>query len=882
MSSFRIPLLLLLFTLAAGFASAQTKRVPRVRIREAPDVTVVSSDNAPVDLTETTEAVNAPPRQKGAAAKATVAASSKPSTGSAFFEESEPGVFRFDPSEDCLGGWNYDTEMAWHQEALDGAAGLRFERNYLEQWDELVLSAKFPKPVGIIRSVCEDGAAWGAGRIFAAWVFVPSNAGAHPSIQMVARHPVWGWFINEPTRPLLPGKWTRVYWTLDQESPGWRSLESMVEWNDTIRMNLDQVGLRIYSNAASTCDIRVADMRIEGVDRPLPKLEALNVKSRTARPSRGKRFELGFDLSRSYANPFDPDMVSVDVDFFWHGPAEDARDNGGRQQSVSERPARKTISMPAFYFQDFLRSRLPHGGEELCLPRGKAFWMARFTPREAGVHSFVIRAKDVHGDETKTAPVFFTVEDAPFKGYIRVDPNDPRYLSFENGDFFYPVGMVVRSPGDTRVLYPYEFEPPQTEGTYSYDTYFGGMAKSGMNFARVWMSSWWTALEWSKGYRKDFQGLGQYSLMNAWRQDYVIDLAEQMGIYLDLTLHNHGQLSVRVDTEWSDNPHNVRQGGPLENAPDYWSNETAKKHVKKRLRYVVGRWGHSPAIAWFVLFNEVNLVEGYNSEQIGAWHKEMATYLKEINPYQHLVSTHVTNGNFDSSVGGLEEIDIKQSNGYNSNQIESSLRLLSQMGGYNLPAYINEFGTASNRLTLRHNLHSGLWVSTVLPFLGPSLYWYWPHVHYSDEYYQYEALLAFNKGEDYRGLGMSKTDSARTNKGELGVLGQQSQTNAYLWIYERQIYERDKSRENLEPDEKFATHKDVELTVDNLMPGVYRIEFWDTWRNRNRPVSIVEHRHEEGDLKVAVPAFERDLACKVKQVLADYNGLDERIPERPE
>ena len=37
-----------------------------------------------------------------------------------------------------------------------------------------------------------------------------------------------------------------------------------------------------------------------------------------------------------------------------------------------------------------------------------------------------------------------------FKGFVRADPSDSRYLSFTNGAFYYPVVIIVRSPGDDR------------------------------------------------------------------------------------------------------------------------------------------------------------------------------------------------------------------------------------------------------------------------------------------------------------------------------------------------------------------------------------------------------------------------------------------------
>ncbi|MFP4380784.1 MAG: hypothetical protein ACLFUS_09810 [Candidatus Sumerlaeia bacterium] len=780
-------------------------------------------------------------------------------------KEKSEGTYRFSLEGDCLGGWQYDSHVARHQSDLAAFdEKMRVEVNPLDKKKNMIVLADFPKPAGIVRQICQEREAWQKGRIFSMQVFVPYSAGMYPSAQLVAHHPVWGWFRKEPTRPLQPGRWTRVFWMLHEEAGGWESMESKIVWNDTIRKNLDQIGVRFYSDGESPTQIRLADMMLDETDAPLPELKISDVWPRTTEPKRGKRFEIAFDLSRDYENPFDPDSIKVDVDFYFHGPGKEIP--LAYAAELAAEPIQTSYNMPAFYYQDFIRRQLPDGKQEVIEPRGEACWMARFTPVEAGLYSYRIRVVDEYGDSVETEPLPFVVADAPFKGFIRVDPKDHKYLSFDNGEFFYPIGLVVRSPWDTRVLYPYEVEPPKGWGTYAYDMYFKGMADAGMNFARVWMSSWWTALEWSEGYRRDYQGLGRYSLMNAWRQDYVMELAENLGLYLDVTLHNHGQVSLRVDPEWYDNPYYSGHGGPIDKAYEFWTDETSKEYVKKRLRYIIGRWGYSPNIAWFVLFNEVNLVEAYRSDRIRDWHKEMADYLKEIDPYKHLVSTHVTNSNFDPAVGGMPEIDIKQSNGYSMDQIESTYKLLDQLSGYDLPAYVNEFGSGNNRVTLRHNLHAGLWCSTVLPFLGPSLYWYWPHVHYSNEYYQFEALKSFNEGEDYRGLGLQKAGNVEVKGKNLDIVAQRGSGYVYAWIYDRRLYRLDRRDSALDPDQEYDTFSDARLQVADLERGVYQIEFWLTWQDLKRPFSTLKMEHEGGQLPVEIPTFVRDVACKIKPI----------------
>ncbi|MCX7044167.1 MAG: hypothetical protein NTX50_01605, partial [Candidatus Sumerlaeota bacterium] len=522
-----------------------------------------------------------------------------------------------------------------------------------------------------------------------------------------------------------------------------------------------------------------------------------------------------------------------------------------------------SATLPAFYFQDYTRRRL-EDGTEACDPRGIAVWKARFTPRMAGPHSFRIRVQDREGNRYESPLRPFMVEDAPFRGYVRVDPKDPKYLSFDDGSFFYPIGMVIRSPWDSRCGYQYEYEPQPGLETYAYDMYFRRMKESGMNFARVWMASWWVALEWSRGYRQDYEGLGRYSLMNAWRLDYIIRQGEKMGIYFDLTLNNHGQFTIDCDPEWPDNPNNIEHGGNLRMPNEFWKNPVARQYVQKRLRYVVARWGYSPAIAWFLLCNEVNLVYGYDSNSIRSWHEFVSSYLKSADPYKHLCSAHVTNGGFDPNVGGQPMMDIKQSNGYSADMVGALRTLWEQLGPYKLPAYVNEFGYGWNSPDyMKYNLHGGLWASNMLPFCGPALYWYWLYVHGSDQYSQYAALAAFTQGEDYRGLNLKPSPGVAVDHSDkqIEAIALQNDERAYLWIYDRSLY-----RQGLGGP---ATIKDFPATafhVEGLKPGKYRVEFWDPWKGVELYSTRMEQDHAGGKMDLKTPPFSRDLACKIKRL----------------
>jgi len=57
---------------------------------------------------------------------------------------------------------------------------------------------------------------------------------------------------------------------------------------------------------------------------------------------------------------------------------------------------------------------------------------------------------------------------------------------------------------------------------------------------------------------------------------------------------------------FGDSPCNIKNGGPLEKLIDYFTNPKAQKANYDRLRYLVARYGYSPNVFVWELWNEVD------------------------------------------------------------------------------------------------------------------------------------------------------------------------------------------------------------------------------------------------------------------------------------
>ncbi len=275
----------------------------------------------------------------------------------------------------------------------------------------------------------------------------------------------------------------------------------------------------------------------------------------------------------------------------------------------------------------------------------------RFTPREVGDYTYRIFAAtrrekvEVHSGE-------FRVARRPDRGFIQTAKMSPRHFIFENGESYFPLGENLGW-----------VSPPTLE---TWKGYLQECQKAGINWIRIWMCPWgMTEIEWTG---RGYHGLGRYSLGNARMIDGIFQEAEERGIYIQWVVNHHGQYSAETNPIWDQNPYNSKNGGFLKSPAEFFTNEEARRHYRDRLRYLVGRWGYSTHLLAWEFWNEVNLTSGFSFPVVKRWHEDMASYLRSIDPYDHLLTTSAA-GDFREiyTIGGL---DYLQTHAYVTNIIE--------------------------------------------------------------------------------------------------------------------------------------------------------------------------------------------------------------------
>ena len=208
----------------------------------------------------------------------------------------------------------------------------------------------------------------------------------------------------------------------------------------------------------------------------------------------------------------------------------------------------------------------------------------------------------------------------------------PPRLAFTDGSTYAPFGTnLAWAPTKDRIDW--------------YRDAFRDYSAAGLNWTRVWMAHWGGLnLDWLPPGLGRSPPFGELDFRVADDWDRILSAAEQNGLYVQVVLQHHGQYSSEVNSNWPENPWNAaNHGGFLPTTADFFTSPRAIALTKRKYRYIVARWGYSPAVLAWELFNEVHWVDALRKDHdvaaVARWHDEMAAYLRLIDPYHHLVTT---------------------------------------------------------------------------------------------------------------------------------------------------------------------------------------------------------------------------------------------------
>ena len=424
------------------------------------------------------------------------------------------------------------------------------------------------------------------------------------------------------------------------------------------------------------------------------KIRRVTVNSSTVK--RYGKIELTIDLAATFTNPFDPDDIDVSADF--DGPDGEA------------------VHANAFFDQEY--SQKPDG----LVVAGLPIWKVRFAPTASGVWRYRVTARDRSGT-VQSAPGSVTVTPSTDPGFVLVSSRNPYAFAFRGEMPFFPIGEDIC----------------WDDSSHSYSDWFRKLHAAGGNWTRIWMCSWSNGIEWSSTATTHnspgYHGLGVYNLLNAWKLDHTLDMADANQIYVMLCLGTFGEFTSGgyfSEGQWVDNPYNAANGGPCAKAEDFFTSPDAQKYYQRRLRYLAARYSWRTGLQAWEFWNE------YNAP--APWVATMAQYLKGSGPYNgkpadpnhHLITT--TYGNAD--VWKIPEVDWTQSHLYGTGDIPDLGPPIAadaaQNMAYGKPHLMAEFGIDYRKADTDYdqagkgiNLHNGIWSSAAGGGAGSAMIWWW-------------------------------------------------------------------------------------------------------------------------------------------------------------
>ncbi|GAB4497911.1 MAG: hypothetical protein OHK0019_32370 [Saprospiraceae bacterium] len=445
------------------------------------------------------------------------------------------------------------------------------------------------------------------------------------------------------------------------------------------------------------------------------------------------KYEAAIALTATYTNPYDYDDIRV--------------------SAVFTDPDGQTRTTEGFFMQDYQLNTQTGN----LAPVGNGIFKIRFSPDKTGVWKYTLSCTTAGGTGSFAEQTFQCVAPNSLKNKGFVRANQTNYLQFDNGDQYIPVGENVGWQNSNPYL--------------DYKNWLTKLADNGGNFFRMWQCSWGLGIEWKNG-ASGYAGLRRYKQSSAFYQDWLFDFCADNGLYLMLCLHNHGQVSSQVNPEWSDSPYNALNGGPCQNTWDFFTNPTAKNHVKNRLRYIVARWGYARSIMSWELFNEVDWTDQFEQKKgdVAAWHSEMAAFLKNTDPYNHLVSSSYAHEYNDPALWNQPDIDFTQTHFYvNTPNLERVLAngVRNYLTDFEKPTLTGEFGLGPSGGELSTldpdgiHVHNSLWGTLFGGGMGAGMSWWWDnYIEPKNLYYHFAPVAAVSQVVPFKTANLSPVAAA--------------------------------------------------------------------------------------------------------------------------
>ena len=261
-------------------------------------------------------------------------------------------------------------------------------------------------------------------------------------------------------------------------------------------------------------------------------------------------------------------------------------------------PSGKLSRVPGFFAKD--HSSIDTGAAPIEQSAG---WRVRFSGSGGGQIYRPLELR-VRGElaASQTLPTF-TLHDSHHPGMIRISKYASRYLEHDDGSCYFPIGQNVCWTTDVSKLIPgAKLSSPTLELVESYTRWFGRMGENRANWARIFMKPIFY-LEPGEPWAWDQEKAAHF--------DSILDLARKNGISICLCFNPERNDDGAIYEGSMDlfRASNTAWGRLLASQhlgfEQFFTNSMCQEMYRDKIRHIVGRWGYSPHIFAWELWNEI-------------------------------------------------------------------------------------------------------------------------------------------------------------------------------------------------------------------------------------------------------------------------------------
>jgi hypothetical protein len=252
-------------------------------------------------------------------------------------------------------------------------------------------------------------------------------------------------------------------------------------------------------------------------------------------------------------------------------------------------------------------------------------WKARFAPAEIGAWTW--QAVITDGDSSARSDGRFDVVASEWPGFVRSSRQNRFRWVFDDGTPYYPIGigdcMIRKADGRPfKFGLDGDFRAPGERGTaVDIDTYLNAYSAAGITLFR------WSVDNCAFGlYRTIDAGGNEYLAAEGLLGDTLVQKLRQHGFRTYMVIfgfHPPGAVPTASGTGRRSQEDATNQAPTSSTAADYAA-------IKRYVKYVVDRYG--AYVDFWELMNEARASD--------EWYREISGYLREVDPYQHPISTN--------------------------------------------------------------------------------------------------------------------------------------------------------------------------------------------------------------------------------------------------